>query len=87
MASSNNARKRINILQSGFRNFVGGVKIPLSADSKWLLEAVCIDQEPQQPALNADIFLQAQFFLDNILWKHQEVINDNKQKWISTMKN
>jgi hypothetical protein len=87
MATPNDVQKRINILQSGFRNFVGGVKIPISADTKWLLEVVCLNSQPQPLAQNAGIFDQAQAFLESFLWTHQVKINKNKQDWIASMKN
>ena len=85
MANSDDVQKRIGILQSGYRNFVGGVKIPISADTRWLLEVACLNAQPSQLE-NATILHQAKSFLEVFLWKHQTKINISKQEWIAKMK-
>lgn len=87
MADTKDVQKRMGILQSGFRNFVGGVKIPISADTKWLLEVVCLNTLPEPLPANASIFQQAKSYLEGFLWSHQSKINKNKQEWIASMKN
>ena len=77
---------RLNILQSGFRSFVGGVKLPISSDTKWLLEAVCLDNIPVPIAQEATILDQTKYFLEGFLWQHQSQINQNRQQWIASMK-
>ena len=86
MADSKDVQKRMSILQSGFRNFVGGVKIPISADTKWLLEVVCINYQPEASTQGESIFVQAKSYLEGFLWNHQAKINKNKQEWIASMK-
>ncbi|MEI6728270.1 MAG: hypothetical protein WCK98_01375 [bacterium] len=86
MTDLKDVQKRMNILQSGFRNFVGGVKIPISADSKWLLEVVCLNSQPEPLTQAASLFDQAKSYLEGFLWNHQARINKNKQEWIASMK-
>jgi hypothetical protein len=80
------AKSRLNILQSGFRNFVGGVKIPISSDTRWLLEVVCLETSPISPVQTAPILEQTDYFLKNFLWHHQSQINHNREQWIASMK-
>jgi|GEM_PF-3579019 len=77
---------RLNLLQSGFRNFVGGVKLPISSDTRWLLEAVCLDKIPTSVTAQAPILEQTQYFLEGFLWQHQSQINTNRQEWLARMK-
>jgi hypothetical protein len=42
----NDINSRLAILQSGYRNFVSTIKIPIAADTKWLLEVVCLHAQP-----------------------------------------
>lgn len=77
---------RLNLLQSGFRNFVGRVKLPISSDTRWLLEAVCLEKLPAAITKEAPILDQTQYFLEGFLWQHQSQINTNRGEWLARMK-
>jgi hypothetical protein len=82
---------RLQLMKSGFKTFVSSIKIPMSAETKWTLEIVCLnnkvtDLDAQQNP-NPPITLQAKNYLQNHLWNIQTNINQNKQTWLSAMKN
>lgn len=78
---------RLAILQSGYRNFVSSIKIPISPDTKWLIELACIHTQPAEIDKNANIFDKADNFLKSFLWKHQQNMNKQRQDWVQSMKN
>lgn len=78
---------RLAILQSGYRNFVSSIKIPISPDTKWLIELVCIHTQPAETDKNVSIFDKADNFLKSFLWTHQQNMNKQRQDWVQSMKN
>ena len=82
---------RLQLMKSGFKTFVSSIKVPMSAETKWTLEVVCLNNQPlvldiqQEP--NLPITAQAKNYLQNHLWDIQVNINQNKQVWLSAMKN
>lgn len=89
--SQQQIKTRLQLMKSGFKTFVSSIKIPMSAETKWTLEVVCLNNQP--PVLNVEqnsnlpITSQAKNYLQNYLWDMQNNINQNKQVWISAMKN
>jgi hypothetical protein len=81
---------RLQLMKSGFKTFVSSIKIPMSAETKWTLEIVCLNNKPLNPEDSNDslpITYQAKNYLQNHLWSIQSNINQNKQIWLNAMKN
>jgi sarcosine oxidase gamma subunit len=86
MQTDHNITAALAYLKSGFRIYVTNVKLPLSADTKWILETVCIhDLKPEN--LNTEnssktIYSKAQVYIHNHLYNLQENINQNRESWL-----
>jgi hypothetical protein len=88
MSSGSNPQTedRIKLLKSGFKAYVNPIKLPISAETKWMLEIVCINDKPAfvEPQ---NIYQQANNYLVDQLYQTQDNITKNKQDWINLMKN
>ena len=84
--AKNDINSRLAILQSGYRSFVSTIKIPVSADTKWLLEVVCLHSQPEPVTQDATIYDKADNFLKSFLWQHQLNLNKQRQDWIQSLK-
>ncbi len=84
--NTNDPSSRLAILQSGYRSFVGSVRVPIPADTKWLLEIVCSHGAPHQLKHGATIYDQADSYLKSFVWKHQNSLNKQRQDWVKSMK-
>jgi hypothetical protein len=84
--AKNDVASRLAILQSGYRSFVSTIKIPIAADTKWLLEVVCLHAQPEPLNANATIYDKADNFLRSFIWQHQLNMNKQRQDWIQSLK-
>jgi hypothetical protein len=82
---------RLDFLKNGFKTYVVSGRLPMSAETKWTLEVVCINEDPQIPEnylqMNIPSTDKARLYITNYLWSVANNININKQKWIDIMKN
>jgi hypothetical protein len=78
-------QQRLDLLKSGFKAYVNPVKLPISAETKWMLEIVCLNEQPN-PAQPKTVFDQARGYLKDQLFQMQTNITQNKQNWINLMK-
>ncbi|MEM1312247.1 MAG: hypothetical protein AAGF07_02170 [Patescibacteria group bacterium] len=85
--SKSDVASRLAILQSGYRNFVSTIRLPIAADTKWLLEVVCLHSQPNQIPASASIYDKADNFLKSYLWQHQLNMNKQRKDWIQSLKN
>lgn len=80
---------RLQILKNGFKTYISSFKLPMSAETKWMLEIVCLNENPESTLESADtpVTQQAKTYIQGYLWNLQSSINTNKQSWINAMKN
>lgn len=77
---------RVNIIQKGAKNFLSKIKTVLSADSKWTLEIVCLNEPPIPAAKTDSVSLQAKKYLQYQLWQKAQQINRDRVDWVKMMK-
>jgi len=85
--SNNSATDRVNLIQKGARNFLSKIKTSLSADSKWTLEIVCLNEFPIPASKTDSISQQAKKYLQYQLCQKAEQINHDRINWVKMMKN
>jgi len=83
------SESRLDLLKKGFKTFVSGVRVGLSAETKWTLEIVCLNEDPNitDKKNSSNLTQQAKNYIKTHLWEMQSSINLNKQNWIESMKN
>ncbi len=84
---------RLDILKSGYRSFINTIKTPLSNEHRWLLEVVCLHEQPvplpksnESAASQVSIYDKAEYFLENFLWNYQTKINLEREEWVRSKK-
>lgn len=81
---------RLAFLKNGFKTYVVSGKLPMSAETKWTIEVVCINEDPQIPENYLKMDLppnsKASLYITNYLWSVANNININKQNWVDIMK-
>lgn len=82
-----NTSQRLLMIQSGARNFLSKIKTILSADSKWTLAIVCLNEAPIPAAKTDSVSLQAKKYLQYQLWQKSQKINHDRADWVKIMKN
>ncbi len=87
MTVKQGVQKKLQLIKQGFKSYVTPVRIPLSAESKWTLEIVCLNQPPATLPESPSITQKARAYIQNQLFQTQTEIDKNKQDWINTLKN
>jgi len=79
--------QRIALLKSGMRTFLTNVRLPLAPDTRWLIEAVCLNYTPLELPENSEILDKANHYLLERLQGIEDKLNSDKLAWVQSMKN
>jgi|LakMenEpi03Aug12_release.lakeMendotaPanAssembly.Ray.scaffolds.fasta_scaffold634577_2 hypothetical protein len=78
---------RIQLLKGGFKQFVNSNRLHMSAETKWILEITCLNEQPKPVDPSSSVLERANFYIEDWIFKLQTNITTNKQQWIAAMKN
>jgi hypothetical protein len=85
--SDDKIQNRLQLLKGGFKQFVNSNRLPMSAETKWTLEIVCLNTAPTAITNSDSVLEKANFYIEDWIYKLQTNITSNKQQWIAAMKN
>lgn len=87
LVSEEKINSRIQLLKGGFKQFVNSNRLYMSAETKWILEITCLNEQPKAIDQNSSVLERANFYIEDWIFKLQTNITSNKQQWIAAMKN